>query len=91
MWRTPIHSTLKKLLKQLASHQPPAGPHQQLLHMIWPKACLLLTGRQRRKGDMGGAGVGVVEGAAGAVEEDDRRSCAVLTIRYCCFAHLLLS
>jgi hypothetical protein len=40
---------------------------------------------------MGGAGVGVVEGAAGAVEEDDRRSCAALAIGYCCFFHPLPS
>lgn len=40
---------------------------------------------------MGGAGVGVVEGAAGAVEEDDGRSCAVLAIGYCFFAHLVSS
>ncbi len=40
---------------------------------------------------MGGAGAGVVEGAAGAVEEDDRRSCAALAISYCCFSHLFPS
>jgi len=40
---------------------------------------------------MGGAGVELVEGAAGAVEEDDRRSCAALAISYCCFSHLFLS
>jgi len=91
MWRRPIHSTLKKLLKHLASHQPPIGPQQQLLHMIWHKACLLLIGRKRRNAGMGGAGVGVVEGAAGAVEEDDRRSCAALAIGYCCFFHPLPS
>ncbi len=59
--------------------------------MIWPKACLLLTGRKRRNAGMGEAGVGVIEGAAGVEEEDDRRACAALAIGYCCFCHLFLS
>ena len=40
---------------------------------------------------MGEAGAGVVEGAAGAVEQDDRRLCAALAISYCCFLRLLPS
>ena len=34
---------------------------------------------------MGEAGAGVVEGAAGAVVQDDRRLCAALVISYCAF------
>lgn len=34
---------------------------------------------------MGEAGAGVVEGAAGAVVQDDRRLCAALAISYCAF------
>ena len=64
---------IKKLLQHLVRHQHQTELLPPMWRKIWHRACLPLTGQNKRKGAMEGAEVGeeVVEGVTRAVEQDN--------------------